>query len=186
MNNKHLACVLLAAVIFGFFYGAMTLNHKWDAAVAATDDAAARNSMKQQEVKYTQEALEVTRKKTAPLRKYLEMWKPKFEQSGTNEASAKNEFSRMLKRFPTLVQFMTSTSSPVENKDMTFVNRRISSSVKLEGDAEKAIQLLASIERELPTSRISILEIRKGQKGNAVELDLSVEVPLLASPPPVK
>ena len=186
MNPKHLACVLLAAVIFGFFYGAMTLNQRRAAAETATEDAAGRHAMKQQELKLTQDALDVARRKTAPLRKYLEMWKPKFEQSGTSEATAKNEFSRMLKRYPSLVQFMNSTSPPVENKDMTFVNRRISGSVKLEGDAERAVQLLAAIEREMPTSRISMLEIRKGQKGNAVELDLTVDVPLLASPPAVK
>jgi hypothetical protein len=54
--------------------------------------------------------------------------------------------------------------------------------VKLEGDAERTIQLLASIERELATSRISSLELRKGQRGNDVELDLAVEFPLLALP----
>ena len=186
MNTKHLACALLATVIFGFFYGAMALKQRWDTAVSATEDAAGRHAMKKKELEITQTALEFARKDTAARRKYLEMWRPKFEQSGTNETTAKNEFSRMLKRFPSLTQFLTSTSAPVENKDMSFVNRRIASSVKLEGGAEKAIQLLASIEREMPTSRISMLEIRKGQRGNDVELDLSVEVPLLASPPPAK
>jgi len=184
MNTKHFACVLLAVVIFGFFYGASTLNQKWDSAVTATEDAAARHTLKKQEQALTQGALDFTRRETAAHRKYLEMWRPRFEQSGTSEATAKNEFSRMLKRFPSLVQFNNTTSAPVENKDMAFVNRRVASSVKLEGDAEKAVQFLASIEREMPTSRISVMEIRKGQRGNAVELDLSVEVPLLASPPP--
>lgn len=184
MNPKHFACVLLAVVIFGFFYGASTLNQSWDSAVTATEDAAARHALKKQEQASTQGALDFARRETAAHRKYLEMWRPKFEQSGTSEATAKNEFSRMLKRFPSLVQFNNTTSAPVENKDMAFVNRRVASSVKLEGDAEKAVQFLASIEREMPTSRISVMEIRKGQRGNAVELDLSVEVPLLASPPP--
>jgi hypothetical protein len=72
----------------------------------------------------------------------------------------------------------------VENKDMAYVNRRVTSNVKLEGDAEKTIQLLGAVERELPTSRISLLELRKGQRANAVELDLSVESPLVNAPPP--
>lgn len=182
MNAKHLACVLLFAVVCALFQGTMMLNQRWLTAMEATRDAADRHGTAKNEQTLTQTVLADARVKTAAHRKYLEMWRQKFEQSGT-EASAKNEFNRMLKRFPSLVQFVTQTSSPVENKDMTFVNRRIASNVKLEGDAEKAVQLLASMERELPTSRISNLEIRKGQRGNDVELDLAVEFPLLATPP---
>lgn len=183
MNSKHLACVLLFAVICGLFQGTMMLNQKMISAVDLAQDARARHETASSKHNSSKMLLEAARVKTAAHRKYLDMWRPKFEQSGTSDIAAKNEFGRMLKRFPTLVQFMFQTSAPVENKDMTFVNRRITSSVKLEGDAEKAIQLLSSIERELPTSRISSLEIRKGQRGNDIELDLSVEFPLLAATP---
>jgi hypothetical protein len=181
MNSKHLACVLLFAVVCALFQGTMMLNKRWLTAMEATRDAADRHSVARKDQEKTQSDLTKARSDTAKHRKYLEMWRQEFEQNGS-DISAKNEFARMLKRFPTLVQFVTNTSAPVENKDMTYVNRRISSTVKLEGDAEKAIQLLASIERELPTSRISMVEIRKGQRGNDVELDLAVEFPLLAAP----
>jgi len=182
MNSKHLASVLLFVVVCLLFQGTMLLKQRWVTAMEATRDAADRHKTAMDEQAEAQKVLTEARTATAARRKYLEMWRQKLEQGGT-EASAKNEFSRMLKRFPTLVQFLTQTSAPVENKDMTYVNRRISSNVKLEGDAEKTVQLLASIERELPTSRIASLELRKGQRGNDVELDLAVEFPLLAAPP---
>jgi hypothetical protein len=184
MNSKHLSCVLLFAVVLALFQGTMMLKQRWVTAMEATRDATDRHKTAMDEMSDTQKVLNEARTATAARRKYLEMWRQKFEQSGSTDISAKNEFTRMLKRFPTLVQFVNNTSAPVENKDMTYVNRRISSNVKLEGDAEKTIQLIASIERELPTSRISMLEIRKGQRGNDVELDLAVEFPLLAAPPP--
>ena len=185
MNAKHLACVLLFAVVCGLFQGTMMLKDRWVSATQAAEDASAQHKTARDKRDEAQKALDLVRQKTAAHRKYLEMWRPKFELSGT-EVAAKNEFSRMLKRFPLLAQFSRQTSAPVENKDMTFVNRRITSSVKLEGDAERTIQLLAAIERELATSRISSLELRKGQRGNDVELDLAVEFPILAVPAPVK
>lgn len=183
MNSKHLACVLLFAIVCGLFQGTMMLNQKMLSAMESAQDARARHDTASSKHNSAKMVLEAARVKTAAHRKYLEMWRPKFEQSGTSDIAAKNEFGRMLKRFPTLVQFMWQTSAPVENKDLSFVNRRITSSVKLEGDADKALQLLSAIERELPTARISSMEIRKGQRGNDIELDLSVEFPLLASVP---
>lgn len=185
MNTKHLACVLLFAVVCALFQGTMMLNQRMITAMEATEDARGRHLTANTEHNQAKVLLDAARKDTAARRKYLEMWKPKFEQSGT-DITAKNEFSRMLKRFPSLIQFVTNTSAPAENKDMAYVNRRITSTVKLEGDAEKTIQLLSSIERELPTSRISMLEVRKGQRGNDVELDLAVDFPLLATPPAIK
>jgi hypothetical protein len=183
MNAKHLACVILFVIVCAFFQGTMMLNKRWMTAMEATRDAEDRHSAARNEQSMATKALDTVRRDTAARRKYLDMWRQKLEQSGT-EISAKNEFTRMLKRFPTLIQFVTNTSSAVENKDMGYVNRRITSTVKLEGDAEKTIQLLSSIERELPTSRISMLELRKGQRNNDVELDLAVEFPLVAALPP--
>ena len=183
MNAKHLSCVFLFIIIIALFQGTMMLKQRMNSAEEAQVEATDRHTAARTEQDMTNKGLNDLRTKTAAHRKYLDMWRQYFEQSGT-EAAAKNEFARMLKRFPTLVQFTTTTSSPVENKDMTYVNRRVSSSVKLEGDADKTMLLLASIERELATSRISMLEIRKGQRGNDVELDLAVEFPLLATSAP--
>ena len=182
MNAKHLACVILFAFVIAFFQGTMMLNKRMLTAMEATEDARGRHLSASTEHTMARTTLDSVRKETAARRKYLEMWKQKFEQSGT-ETSAKTEFTRMLKRFPTLIQFVTNTSAPAENKDMLYVNRRVTSTVKLEGDAEKTFQLLASVERDRATSRISMLEIRKGQRGNDVELDLSVDFPLLATTP---
>jgi hypothetical protein len=185
MNTKHLACVLLFAVVLGLFQGTMLLNKRMLAAMSSLEDAAAKHSTASLERTIAQGSLEKARKDTAAHRKYLEMWKPKFEQAGS-ESSAKTEFNRLLKRFPYLTTFLNSTSAPTENKEMSFVNRRIASNVKLEGDAERAFQFVAAIERDMPTSRIQNMELRKGQRGNDVELNLSVETPLLPAAPTEK
>ena len=178
MNTKHLACVLLFAVVLGLFQGTMMLNKRMLSAMSALEDASSRHSTASLDRTIAQGSLEKARKDTAAHRKYLEMWKPKLEQSGS-EGSAKTEFNRLLKRYKTLTTFLNSTSAPTENKEMIFVNRRIASNVKLEGDAEKAFQFIAAIERDMPTSRIQEMELRKGQRGNDVELNVSVETPLL-------
>jgi hypothetical protein len=182
MNTKHLACVLLFAVIIGLFLGTKVLNEKMVTATEAAEDAKARHQSTQSKHTMARAALEKARTDTAAHRMFLDRWRQNFESNGSEAIAVKNDFGRMLKRFPNLTPFGNQTNPPVENKDMSYVNRRVTSTVKLEGDAEKAIQLLASIERELPTSRISSLEIRKGQRNNDIELDLSVEFPLVAAP----
>lgn len=181
MNTKHLSCTLLFLVVLGLLQGIIVLNKKMLSAMTDRDDAAGRREVATRDRTTAQIALDKNRKDSAAHRKFLEMWQPKLTQTG-NENSAKKEFNLLLKRFMSLTSFANTTSSPVENKEMSYINRRITSSVRLEGDAEKAIQFLASVERDLATSRIQSLEIRKGQRGNDVELNLAVETPLLPAP----
>jgi hypothetical protein len=185
MNTKHLACILLFAVVLGLFQGTLMLHKRMISANEALTAASDGHTMASNARSAAENNLAKQRKDTAAHRKFLEMWRPKLEATG-NEGTAKVEFNRLLKRFPTLVTFLNSTGAPAQNKDMSYINRRIASNVKLEGDAEKAMVFLSSIERDLPTSRIQELEIRKGQRANDVELTVSVETPLLPAPAPVK
>ena len=64
--------------------------------------------------------------------------------------------------------------------------QRATGRARFEGDYQKSLQLLSMIERELPTSRITSAEIRKGQRANDVEVSLLVEFPVIATAAPAK
>ena len=181
MNSKHLSCVILAALTFALFQLTMVLRQRMNEAVNAAEDARARHETASNDRSIAQGFLDSARKTTAPHRKFLQMWEPELVRTGT-EGGAKNEFGRLLKRFPSLNQFIFSNnwSAPAQNKEMKYVSRRYGSTLKLEADYQKTLQMLASVERDLPAGRISSLEIRKGLRANDVELDLFVEFPLLA------
>lgn len=186
MNNKHLASLLLFLVMFGLCYGVMTLNKKKLAAEEESDAAVSKLAMTTNLRKTAEEALAKTRESTAPLRKYYRMWLPEFEKTDS-EIKAKNSFLQTIKRIPSLVMFDQGMNPLAPNKDAAYVAQRASGRAKFEGDYQKSLQLLSMIERELPTSRIASVEVRKGQRANDVEVNLVVEFPvILAAPAAVK
>jgi hypothetical protein len=181
MNQKHLASILLFAVIIALSQGVLMLNKKRQAAMDAAEAAESKLATTASLRATAQTALDTTRETTAALRKYLRMWQPEFEKTDT-EIKAKDSFNNTLKRIPNLVMFDQGMNPPAPNKEATYVVQRAAGRAKFEGDYQKSIQLISMIEREIPTSRMSSIEIRKGQRANDVEVQLLVEFPLLAAP----
>ena len=180
MNQKHLASILLFAVIIGLAQGVLMLNKKRQAAMEAADSATGKLATATSMRTTAQTALDTTRESTAPLRKYYRMWLPEFEKTDT-EIKAKDSFNNALKRLPDLVMFDKGMNPPAPNKEASYVVQRSAGRAKFEGDYQKSIQLISMIEREIPTSRISSIEIRKGQRANDVEVQLLVEFPIIAT-----
>ncbi len=182
MNQKHLASVILFAVIIALGYGVLTLNKKRQAAEDAAEAAESKFSSSATMRAGAQTVLNTTRETTAPLRKYFRMWLPEFEKTDS-ELKAKDNFNRTIKRVPNLVMFDQGMNPASPNKDSTFVVQRASGRAKFEGDYQKSLQLISMIEREIPTSRISSIEIRKGQRANDVEVQIVAEFPIIAGSP---
>ncbi len=179
MNQKHLSCVVLFAVIILAAQGILTLDKKRRAAEDAKDTAEGKLATATQMRTTAQIALTKTQKETAPLRKYFRMWLPEFEKSDS-EIKAKDNFQRLVKRMPSLVMFDQGMNPLVPIKDGAFVVKRATGRARFEGDYHKSLQFLSMIERELSTSRISSVEIRKGQRANDVEVSVLVDMPVLA------
>ncbi len=182
MNNKHIAAILIIAISLCLIQVTLSLKKQTESARTNAEVAAAERNTAENEKTMKEGFLGKTKADTAQLRAYAQLWREHIERTGT-EARAKAEFSKMLKRFPLLTQFTTSNMPSAENKDMTWLKSRVGNGIKLEGDYFKVIQLLSAFERELPLSRISTLEIRKGQRKDDVELELQVESPLLPQLP---
>ena len=183
MNHKHLASLLLFAVIIALGYGVKTLHTKRQAAQDAADAALGKLETTSSLRAQAQTVLSSTRESTAPLRKYFRMWLPEFEKTDS-ELKAKDSFNRTLKRVPNLVMFDQGMNPPAPNKEAAYVVQRASGRAKFEGDYQKSIQLISMIEREIPTSRISAIEVRKGQRANDVEVQMVVEFPVIAASVP--
>lgn len=182
MNQKHLASILLFAVIIALAQGVLMLNKKRQAAEDAAEGAESKLATSAALRSQAQTVLTRTRESTAPLRKYYRMWLPEFEKTDS-ELKSKDSFNRTIKRVPNLVMFDQGMNPAAPNKEATYVVQRTSGRAKFEGDYQKSIQLISMIEREIPTSRISSIEIRKGQRANDVEVQVVVEFPVIAASP---
>ena len=180
MNQKHLAAVILVAVIICFAQGVLTLDKKRQDAEEAAESATSKLATTSTLRASAQNVLNNTRDSTAPLRKYYHMWLPEFEKTDS-ELKSKDNFNQLIKRVPNLVLFDQGMNPLAPNKDATFVLQRAAGRAKFEGDYQKSLQFLSMVEREIPTSRISSLEIRKGQRANDLEVQLIVELPIIAA-----
>ena len=180
MNQKHLASLLLFAVIIALGYGVKTLDTKRQAVQETADAAKSKLETTTAMRTSAQNFLVTTREATAPLRKYFRMWVTEFEKTDS-EVKAKDSFNKTIKRVPNLVIFDQGMNPPAPNKDASYVVQRASGRAKFEGDYQKSIQLISMIEREIPTSRISSIEVRKGQRANDVEVQLVAEFPLIGN-----
>jgi hypothetical protein len=180
MNSKHLASLLLFLTIVLLFVGVQTLHKKRQNAQDAADAAQAKHGTATAMRSSAQGVLAKTRESTAPLRKYYRMWLPEFEKTDS-EFKAKNGFQQTIKRFPTLVMFDQGMNPLAPNKDAAYVTQRASGRAEFQGEYPKAIQFLATLEREIPTSRIASVEIRKGDRANDVKVTLQAEFPIIAS-----
>lgn len=185
MNNKHLACALLFAVICLLAKLVLTQREKMQEAVESADAASLKLNITTSMRMGAQTALDQTLKQTAPHRKFHDLWKSEFEKSDS-EIKAKNLFLQTIKRSPSLVIFDQGMNASQANKEMSFVSTRVGGRAKFEGDFHKTMQMLGSIEREIPTSRIASVEVRKGQRANDVEVDLLVEFPITVPAPAAK
>lgn len=180
MNHKHLASVLLFAIIIGLSQGVLMLNKKRQAAEESAETAGSKLATTSSLRNQAQIVLGKTRESSAPLRKYYRMWLPEFEKTDS-EIKAKDSFLPTLNRVSNLVMFDRGMNPLVPLKDATFVMQRAAGRAKFEGDFQKSLQLLSMIERELPTSRISSVELRKGQRANDVEVSMLVEFPVIVA-----
>lgn len=178
MNQKHLASVLLFAVIIAFSQGVLMLHKKRQAAQEAAEAAETKLDIATRMHSSAQMVLTKTRESTAPLRKYYRMWLPEFEKTDS-ELKAKDTFLPTIKRIPNLVFFDLGMNPLAPIKEAAFVVQRSAGRAKLVGDYQKCLQLLSMVERELPTSRISSVEIRKGERANDIEVSLVVEFPVI-------
>jgi hypothetical protein len=178
MNQKHLASVLLFAVMIAFCQGVLMLHKKHQAAEEAAEAAEARLNTATQMHSNALMVLTKTKETTAPLRTYFRMWLPEFEKIDS-ELKAKDAFLPTIKRIPNLVFFDQGMNPLAPNKESVFVTQRAAGRARLVGDDQKCLQMLSMVERELPTSRISSVEIRKGERANDIEVSLLVELPVI-------
>lgn len=178
MNNKHLACFILFLVVVGCFQAAMMMHKKMAAARMEQEDAETALAATADQRRLTGILLRAKDQDTAALRTFLTRWLPKLEETN-EETKARLLFTRVLKESGEgLVTFTFRTD--LENiKDAAYITQRFRSSLAVEGDYPTAMGLIGHIERQMPSSRISTVNLSKGQRANDVKLSLTVDTPMI-------
>ena len=81
MSNKHLASLILFAVIVGFIQLDLVMNTKMTAARGSLDAAESARESAENARRYKEISLIRQKEVTAPLRQYLARWLPKLQET---------------------------------------------------------------------------------------------------------
>jgi hypothetical protein len=179
MSNKHLACMILTAFIVGAVQLGLIMHKKMTA--ARENQELAENALQFAVDSRGIKEIQLTRLKqeTAPLRRFLTLWLPRFEETN-DQTKSRAIFSRVFKQHGEGLVSHADRSSPIGNKGKTFIPERFQNIISVEGDFATAIGLIGQIEKEMPASRITTLNISKGTRGSDVRLSMTVESPVMA------
>jgi hypothetical protein len=179
MSNKHLACLILSAFMVGCVQLGLIMHKKMTAAreeqeVAETAQRFAEDNRRLKEIQLSR-----LKQETAPLRRFLALWLPKLEETN-DETKSRAIFNRLVKIHGEGLVSHADRSNALGNKGKVFIPSRFQNIIAVEGDYITAVGLIGQIEKEMPASRITTLNVAKGTRGSDVRLSMTVETPIIA------
>ena len=180
MNNKHLACILLGVVIALLAYVTLTIQGK------ATDmqqqaDTAKNNALSAEELRnMKQRELAEKEKGSAAIREYLKRWQEHFSKVSSVDAGTIMINEQVKAGGLTSLSAKIQNENDVRAKGAYLSNRLRGNFTFIDGYAD-CINWLGRVEEQLPTSRIVHCRITKGQRGDEIQMDVIVDVPVVAA-----
>ena len=175
MNNKHLACTVLGMIIAAVAYCTLSMKNKLstmnEEATAAEEKAnsAAHGKM------IEQAKLAKKSTSTKDTRDYLAEWEKWLES--TEDAGSAERVMRFKLKQGDLVALSRSMSL-VNYKKGSAIPRLLRAKLDFEDDYRESLTWLGTLESSLPTSRTSQFRLSKGQSGDDIRMELSVDLPL--------
>ena len=180
MNNKHLACVLLGVVIALLAYATLSVQGKATEMQQQADTAKNNaNSAKQIRMIKSKEK-DDKEKSTAAIIAYLRRWNEHFEKVSSIDVGTEM-INQQVKDGG-----LTSLSARVQNqndvkKKGSFLSNRLRGDFIFVDSYSECINWLGRIEEQLPTSRSVVCKIVKGTRGDEIQMEVIVDVPVVSA-----
>jgi Tfp pilus assembly protein PilV len=181
MNNKHVALLLMAMCVLGTLALAQKLNQSLTEAKTAKEDATIAHQQAINTFNVRKSQVDTLRQETTGLRDFLKAWESKLKETD-DENKAAMAFDRVMKRSGQGLLKKNSKSTMHDIKDNKFITKRYQTVVAMEGDYVPALTLLASLEKDMPASRVSAYTISKGSRNDEVKFSFTLDTPVLAPP----
>lgn len=176
MKDKQTACLILLLIVGCLVYGTQKSYKKMTA--MRSDAAEEKQSAMQAQQAYqtAQRALDTLEFQTQNLRKFHSEWEPYLRATRSPQASEQRlidlvkraEVFAVSQRFELINQL----NSPV----FDYILR---AHVTIEDEYSKTFNWMASLEEELPTSRITTCRILRGESGDDLRMELIIDLPIL-------
>lgn len=178
MNNHKTACILIAALVVGMLYGVNQLRNSSVKAREAADLAQSNAESAEGQAQLAQIQLKTLESKTADLLAVSSEWKPHFA-SFTSPQSAEQRVVEVIRTGDVFV-----ISQKFEARDFDqegFIKKALVADLVVEDEYSEALNWLGQLEEKIPSCRISKCNLKRGDRGNDVHLELQIQIPVLSS-----
>ncbi|HAA87254.1 MAG: hypothetical protein VX646_07440 [Verrucomicrobiota bacterium] len=178
MNNKHFGCLALGLFILLMAHWTNASYKKLRSARdaeemsrSAYDGAVFARSAEQRK-------MVILKRNTIDSREYLNQWEPYIKQ-------AKNaQFGEALINLRIKQGGIITLSQVYETVDHVkggTIPETLNAKLVFEDDYVKTLNWLADLEGSLPAVRVSNCKLSKGQSGNDIKMELSLDIPIINS-----
>lgn len=176
MNNHKAACVVLLLLAAGMLYGVNQLRNASISARSAADAVQTEAESAEQQAQLAQIQLKTLEAKTAELRAVADKWRPHFDEFNTSQ-DAEQRIAEVIREGEVFLLSQKFETRELDQDDM--ISTAFVADLVFEDDYTKTLNWLGSLEQQIPNSRISRCVLGRGDRGNDINLELQIQVPVL-------
>ncbi len=176
MNNHKSACLVLIMLVVGMLYGVNELRNATNSARDITAQVQTEAETGEQQAQLAQIQLKSLESKTADLRTAYSQWQPHF----ANYRSAQDAEQRIAEVIREGDVFLI--SQKFETKEIekgALISDALVADLVVEDDYAKTLNWLGRLEEAIPSCRIARCNIKRGDRGNDIHLELKIQIPVL-------
>lgn len=178
MNNHKIACIVLIVLIGAMGYGVNFLREKSAKAGAAADATRTQAEMAEQQAQVAEIKLKTIDAKTAALRTIYEEWLPHFE-AFKNPQDGERRIAEVIRDGNIFLLSQKLETRKIETEGV--ITHALVADLVVEDDYSKTMNWLGKVEELIPSCRISSCLLTRGDSGNNIHMELSIQVPVFKS-----
>jgi len=176
MKNHQSACFVLVILITGMLYGVNELRNVTNEARDITAQVRTEAETAEQQAQLAQIQLKSLEAKTADHRAGYAQWKPHFANYRTAQ-DAEQRIAEVIRESDVFLISQKFETKEIEKGAM--ISDALVAHLVVEDDYAKTLNWLGRVEEAIPSSRISRCNIKRGDRGNDIHLELKVQIPVL-------
>lgn len=178
MNDHKTACLVLAVCIAGMLYGVNTLRNSTNAARAAAESVRIEAEAAEQQAELAQIQLRSLDSKTAELRAVFNEWKPHFDACRTPQ-DAERRIAEVIRDGDVFLISQKFDDQELDRNAM--ISQALVGDLVIEDDYAKTLNWLGELEAAIPNCRVTRCNMKRGDRGNDIHLELQIQVPVFES-----
>ncbi|MEM7600436.1 MAG: hypothetical protein AAF357_03350 [Verrucomicrobiota bacterium] len=178
MNNHKSACLILIIIAAGMLYGVNQLRNLTNDARDLAESTQSEAETAEQQAQLANIQLKSLDAKTAELRGIFSEWQPHFAKYRTPQ-DAEQRIGEVIREGDVFL-----ISQKFESRDLddtNLISEALVADLVVEDNYVKTLNWLGRLEQAIPNCRLTRCNLKRGDRGNDIHLELQIQIPVLES-----